>query len=294
MAKKIKTVGIVLAGGRGSRLYPSTKSISKQLLPIYDKPLIYYPLSILMLADIREILIICDKSQLNFYKDLCGDGSKLGIEITYRIQENPKGIVDAFSIGEEFIGENNVCLVLGDNILWGQGLSGMLLSCKKNLNGAKVFGYQVDNPEEFGVLNINRKGIAIDIDEKPTKPKSNFAVPGIYFYDNSVLQMSKKVKPSARGELEITDLNKLYIRAKKLEFLSLGRGFAWLDTGSPELMLEASNFVRTIEKRQGTKIACLEEIAFKKGWVSKKSLVKYISNMPNSDYVNYLKKIILR
>ena len=247
-----------------------------------------------MLADIREILIICDKSQLNFYKDLCGDGSKLGIQITYRIQENPKGIVDAFSIGEEFIGENNVCLVLGDNILWGQGLTSMLLKCKKNLNGAKVFGYQVDNPEEFGVLNINRKGVAIDIEEKPIKPKSNFAVPGIYFYDNSVLQMSKKVKPSARGELEITDLNKLYIKAKKLEFISLGRGFAWLDTGSPELMLEASNFVRTIEKRQGTKIACLEEIALKKGWVPKKSMLKYISNMPNSDYLYYLKKIITR
>ena len=292
MAKKINTVGIVLAGGKGSRLYPSTKSISKQLLPIYDKPLIYYPLSILMLADIKKILIICDESQLNFYKDLCGDGSKFGVEITYSIQDNPKGIVDAFSVGEEFIGKNNVCLVLGDNILWGQGLTGLLLNSKKNLNGARVFGYQVDNPEEFGVLNINRKGVAIDIDEKPAKPKSNFAVPGIYFYDNSVLKMSKKVKPSPRGELEISDLNKLYIRAKKLEFTSLGRGFAWLDTGSPELMLEASNFVRTIEKRQGTKIACLEEIALKKGWITQKSLINTISKMPNSDYVRYLKKIV--
>ena len=292
MAKK-ETVGIILAGGRGSRLYPSTKSISKQLLPVYDKPLIYYPLSILMLADIRKILIICTEDQLELYKNLLGDGSELGLDINYEVQHQPKGIGEAFIIGSDFIGNSNVCLVLGDNILWGQGLTGLLIKSKKLTKGCKIFAYPVENPEEFGVLRLNRANEIIEITEKPKDSKSNLAIPGIYFYDNSVVGVAKKIKPSNRGELEITDINKIYLKKKNLSHIMLGRGFAWLDTGNPELILEASNFVRTIEKRQGTKIACLEEISYKKGWISKQKLKRLIERMPLSSYKMYLNKLFL-
>lgn len=287
---KNETVGIILSGGKGSRLYPSTSSISKQLLPVYDKPLVYYPLSILMLADIRKILIICSADQLELFKNLCADGKRWGLDISYKVQDKPRGIADALIVGKEFINKKNVCLVLGDNILWGQGLTGMLLKAKKSLKGARVFSYPVSNPEEFGIIKLNRKGQIIEIEEKPKAPKSNLAVPGIYFYDETVADVASKVVPSKRGELEITDVNKFYLRKKKLDHLPLGRGYAWLDTGSPESMLEASNFVQTIEHRQGTKIACLEEIAFTKGWINKYQFKKQVQMMPNSSYKKYLLK----
>ena len=291
MAKK-ETVGIVLAGGRGSRLYPSTKSISKQLLPVYDKPLIYYSLSILMLADIRKILIICAEDQLEFYENLLGDGSSIGLEISYEVQYEPKGIGEAFLIGSKFINKSNICLVLGDNILWGRGLTGLLMKSKKLIKGGRIFAYPVDNPEEFGVIRLNRANEIIEIIEKPKDSKSNLAIPGIYFYDNSVIEVAKSIKPSQRGELEITDINKIYLKKKKLNYTMLGRGFAWLDTGNPELILEASNFVRTIEKRQGTKIACLEEISYKKGWISKLIVMRLLNCLPTSMYKEYLKKLL--
>lgn len=289
---KKEIVGIILSGGKGSRLYPSTSSISKQLLPIYDKPLVYYPLSVLMLADIRKILVICADDQLDLFQNLIGDGSQWGLDITYKIQEEPKGIADAFIVGKEFINDRNVCLVLGDNILWGQGLTGNLLKAKKGLKGGRVFSYPVSNPEEFGVLTLNRKGQIIDIEEKPKLPKSNLAVPGIYFFDSTVVNVASKVKPSKRGEVEIVDVIRFYLRKKMLDHFPLGRGFAWLDTGSPEFMLEASNFVQAIEKRQGTKIACLEEIAYTKGWISRSKLSKLIQSMPDSSYKRYLLKSI--
>ena len=286
-----KMKGIILAGGNGSRLFPSTISISKQLLPIYDKPLIFYPLSILMLADIKEILIICFQKHLDLYKNLLGDGTKYGVNIKYEIQDIPKGIADAFVVGEKFIKKDKVCLVLGDNIFWGQGFSGILQRSRK-VKGAKIFGYRVDNPSEFGVLTFNADGTPKTIEEKPKNPKGNLAIPGLYFYDNSVIERAKNLRPSIRGELEITDLNKTYIKDGLLEVTELGRGFAWLDTGTPESLLEASNFVGMIEKRQGKKIACLEEIALQKSWISKTSLGKTIKNMPNSSYRDYLKKIL--
>lgn len=286
-----KMKGIILAGGNGSRLFPSTISLSKQLLPIYDKPLIFYPLSILMLADIREILIICFQKHLELYQNLLGDGSKYGVRIKYEIQDVPKGIADAFIVGEKFIGKDKVCLVLGDNIFWGQGFSGILQKSRK-VKGAKIFGYRVDNPSEFGILSFNKDGTPKTIEEKPKKPKGNLAIPGLYFYDNSVIERAKKLRPSMRGELEITDLNKTYINDGILAVSELGRGFAWLDTGTPESLLEASNFVGMIEKRQGQKIACLEEIALKKSWISRSSLKRSIKNLPNSSYRDYLKKIL--
>lgn len=285
--------GIILAGGNGSRLYPSTVSVSKQLLPIYDKPLIFFPLSILMLADIRDILIICFEKHLMLYKELLGDGGELGIRISYEIQNTPKGIADAFIVGEKFIKKDKVCLVLGDNIFWGQGFSGVLQRSRK-VKGAKIFGYRVDNPSEFGVVNLTKEGKPKNIEEKPKKPKSNLAIPGLYFYDNSVIQKAKKLKPSSRGELEITDINKLYIKDEALDVSILGRGFAWLDTGTPESLLEASNFVGMIEKRQGKKIACLEEIALQKSWITKKKLLKKIKSIPESSYKQYLKKIVAK
>ena len=284
--------GIILAGGKGSRLYPSTIAVSKQLLPIYDKPMIYYSLSILMLSDIKDILLICAPDQKKMYESLLGSGSQFGLNISYRLQEEPKGIAEAFLIGEDFIGNDNVCLTLGDNILWGQGLSGNLLRSKKAKKGASIFGYSVPDPENYGVIKINKNEEPVDIIEKPKKFVSNYAIPGIYFYDNTVCKKAKSLKPSRRGELEITDINKLYLKEKKLSVKFLGRGFAWLDTGSPELMLEASHFVRTIEKRQGTKIACLEEIALKKSWITKQNLKKRLKKLTNGSYKDYLKKIV--
>ncbi len=285
--------GILLAGGLGSRLYPSTISVSKQLLPIYDKPLIYYPLSILMLADIKNILIICMPDQRELYTSLLGDGSQFGISIEYMNQNEPRGIAESFILAEKFIGKSNVCLTLGDNILWGQGLSRKLINNKRVKKGASIFAYPVTDPENFGVIKLSKTGEPIDIVEKPKKYISNHAIPGIYFYDNSVCEKAKKIKPSPRGELEITDINKLYLKEKSLKINFLGRGFAWLDTGSPELMLEASHFVRTIEKRQGTKIACLEEIALMKSWITSKMLKKRIKSLPESTYKTYLKKILI-
>ena len=284
--------GIILAGGKGSRLYPSTLSISKQLLPIYDKPLIYYPLSVLMLADIRKILFVCSPDQVDLYQNLLGDGSRLGMEFSYKIQTAPRGIPDAFILGENFIDKDDVCLALGDNILWGDGLTSKLLRAKKVSNGASIFAYPVQNPEEFGVIEMGKNNNPKKIIEKPKKFISNLAVPGIYFYDNSVVQHAKELTPSKRGELEITDINNGYIKRKKIKVNEFGRGFAWLDTGSPELMLEATNFVHMIEKRQGKKIACVEEIAYRKNWVSFKALKNQIRKMPDSSYKRYLKGII--
>ncbi len=283
--------GIILAGGNGSRLYPSTLSVSKQLLPIYDKPLIFYPLSILMLADIKDILIICFEKHLDLYKGLLGNGAKYGLNIKYEIQDVPKGIADAFLVGEKFIRKDKVCLLLGDNIFWGQGFSSILQRCRR-VKGAKIFGYRVDNPSEFGVITFDSDGSPKTIEEKPKKPKNNLAIPGLYFYDNSVIDRAKKLKPSKRGELEITDVNKSYIDDGLLDIIELGRGFAWLDTGTPESLLEASNFVGMIEKRQGTKIACLEEIALKKSWITYSSLRKNIKKMPDSSYKDYLQKVL--
>tara|TARA_Y100001935_G_scaffold139928_1_gene115643 strand:+ start:1121 stop:1981 length:861 start_codon:yes stop_codon:yes gene_type:complete len=284
--------GIILAGGKGSRLYPSTIAVSKQLLPIYDKPMIYYSLSILMLSDVKDILLICAPDQKKLYESLLGSGSQFGLNISYMLQEEPRGIAEAFLIGEDFIGNDTVCLTLGDNILWGQGLSGNLLRNKKTKKGASIFGYSVPDPENYGVIKVNKNEEPVDIIEKPKKFVSNYAIPGIYFYDNSVCEKAKSLKPSRRGELEITDINKLYLKEKKLNVKFLGRGFAWLDTGSPELMLEASHFVRTIEKRQGTKIACLEEIALKKSWITKQNFKNRLKKLTNGSYKEYLERII--
>lgn len=283
--------GIVLAGGLGSRLFPSTTSISKQLIPIYDKPLIYYPLSVLMLSDIKDILIICLDDQLDLYRKLLGDGSSLGLNISYLVQDKPRGVADAFLISEDFIAGERVCLVLGDNIFWGQGFT-KILQRSRRVKGARIFGYKVENPKSFGVAVLNKNGDVVKIEEKPQNPKSNIAVTGLYFYDETVVEKAKKLKPSERGELEITDLNNMYLKEKKLDINIFGRGFAWLDTGTPESLLEASNFVGMIEKRQGQKIACLEEIAFAKSWISRKNLSKKIKKLPDSSYKDYLKKVI--
>ena len=283
--------GIILAGGSGTRLYPITMGVSKQLLPIYDKPMIYYPLSVLMLAGIREILIITTLEDSDSFKRLLGDGSQFGIELNYTVQPEPEGLAQAFILGERFIGNDDVCLVLGDNIFYGEGFTPKLKNAvdnAKNGLGATVFGYQVKDPERFGVVEFNKNKKAISIEEKPEVPKSNFAVTGLYFYDNSVVQLAKKVEPSHRGELEITCLNEMYLNQNKLNVERLGRGFAWLDTGTHESLLEAAQFVETIEKRQGYKIACLEEIAFNNGWLNKEQIKERAELFKKNSYGHYL------
>ena len=283
--------GIILAGGSGTRLYPITMGVSKQLLPIYDKPMVYYPLSVLMLAGIREVLIITTPEDSDSFKRLLGDGSQFGIELSYTVQPSPDGLAQAFILGEDFIGSDDVCLVLGDNIFYGQGFTPKLKQAvqnAKNGQGATVFGYQVKDTERFGVVDFDETQKAISIEEKPAKPKSHYAVTGLYFYDNSVVTMAKQVKPSERGELEITCLNEMYLEQGKLNVEILGRGFAWLDTGTHESLLEAAQFVETIEKRQGYKIACLEEIGFNNGWLTKQQIMTLAKPMMKNTYGQYL------
>ncbi|MHA2685832.1 glucose-1-phosphate thymidylyltransferase RfbA [Vibrio harveyi] len=287
--------GIILAGGSGTRLYPITRGVSKQLLPVYDKPMIYYPLSVLMLAGIREILVITTPEDQEGFQRLLGDGSDFGIELQYAIQPTPDGLAQAFIIGEEFIGDDSVCLVLGDNIFYGQGFSPKLKKAVETAeggNGATVFGYQVKDPERFGVVEFDAERKAISIEEKPAKPKSNYAVTGLYFFDNQVVSRAKQVEPSERGELEITTLNQMYLTANELNVEMLGRGFAWLDTGTYESLLDAAQFVSTIEKRQGYKIACLEEIAFNNGWISKQKLMAAANTLKKNNYGIYLSSIV--
>jgi glucose-1-phosphate thymidylyltransferase len=287
--------GIILAGGSGTRLYPITIGVSKQLLPVYDKPMVYYPLSVLMLAGIREVLIITTPEDQSSFQRLLGDGSKFGIELIYVVQPSPDGLAQAFILGEEFIGDDDVCLVLGDNVFYGQGFTPKLkhaVENAKNSHGATVFGYQVKDPERFGVVEFDQDMKAVSIEEKPTKPKSNYAVTGLYFYDNSVVKLAKQVQPSERGELEITCLNEIYLKQNKLNVEMLGRGFAWLDTGTHESLLEAAQFVETIEKRQGYKIACLEEIAFNQGWLSKDDIVQLAKPLQKNSYGQYLLDLI--
>ncbi len=288
----IERKGIILAGGSGTRLYPVTISTSKQLLPVYDKPMIYYPLSILMLSNIRKVLIISTPDDIEKYEQLLGDGQQFGLEISYEIQPNPGGLAQAFLIGEDFIGDDNVTLILGDNIFYGKDLSKSLENVAQQNDGATVFSYHVVDPERFGVVEFDSKGQALSIEEKPKNPKSNFAVTGLYFYDNEVINISKSIKPSDRGELEISDVNKVYLENKKLNVEALARGITWLDSGTHDSLIEASQFIQTIEKRQGLKVACLEEIAYNKKWISKSSLMKSIENLGKTEYAAYLQKIL--
>jgi glucose-1-phosphate thymidylyltransferase len=285
--------GIILAGGSGTRLYPITKGVSKQLLPIYDKPMIYYPLSVLMLAGLKEILIISTPEDLPNFKKLLGDGSNFGISLTYREQPSPDGLAQAFIIGEDFIGDDDVCLVLGDNIFHGQGLSQMLISARENVENegkSTVFGYYVNDSERYGVAEFDDEGNVISIEEKPTHPKSNFAVVGLYFYTNEVVEIAKNIKPSDRGELEITTVNETFLKKGKLKVELMGRGYAWLDTGTHESLLEASSFIQTIEKRQGLKVACLEEIAYEEGFISAEKVLELAKPLAKSGYGQYLIK----
>ena len=283
--------GIILAGGSGTRLYPITKGISKQLIPIYDKPMIYYPLSTLMLAGITDILVISTPEYTPLFEQLLGDGSDIGISLTYKVQEKPNGLAEAFILGADFIGDDSVCLILGDNIYYGSGLSKLVQEAAQKTDGATVFGYHVNDPERFGVVEFDSNMKALSIEEKPKNPKSNYAVTGLYFYDNTVVEKAKNLKPSDRGELEITDINKLYLDEGKLDVKLMGRGYAWLDTGTHDSMMEAASFIATIQKRQNLKVACLEEIAYRMGYISKEKLVELAQPMKKNDYGQYLLRL---
>ena len=284
--------GIILAGGSGTRLYPITKSISKQITPIYDKPMIYYPLSVLMLAGIKDILVISTPRDLPMFEELLKTGSDFGISLSYAVQEQPNGLAEAFLIGENFIGNDSCALVLGDNIFYGHGFTGMLKEAEARKKGATIFGYYVQNPKDFGVVEFDENNRAISLEEKPENPKSNYAVPGLYFYDNTVVEKAKKVKPSKRGELEITTLNEMYLNEGILNVTSLGRGMAWLDTGTHEALLEAANYVKTIQSRQGVMVACLEEIAYRNGWITKEKVCELAKPLLKSKYGEYLMELI--
>lgn len=284
--------GIILAGGSGTRLYPITLAVSKQLLPVYDKPMIYYPLSTLMQAGINEVLIISTPIHIGMFESLLGDGKDLGMKLSYKIQEKPVGLADAFRLGEEFIGNDTVSLILGDNMIYGPGLEEMLQNASKLKEGGVIFGYEVSDPTSYGVVEMDKSGNAISIEEKPLKPKSNLAVPGLYFYDNSVVEIAKNIKPSARGEIEITDVNKEYMDRGNLKVLTLGRGFAWFDTGTPDRLNDAADFVKAIELRQGTQIACLEEIAYLNGWINKEQALKMADKYGKTEYGQYIKRIV--
>ena len=280
--------GIILAGGSGTRLYPLTKAISKQIMPIYDKPMIYYPLSVLMLANIREILLISTPRDLPVFEELLGDGSQLGIKLEYKVQKYPNGLAEAFILGEKFIGDDNVCLILGDNVFYGAGFSGLLEEAAKLKEGAVVFGYPVKDPRAYGVVEFDKNGKAISLEEKPENPKSNYAIPGLYFYDNTVVKKSKSIKPSERGELEITTINEEYLKEGKLNVKQLGRGITWLDTGTHESLLQAANYVEIIQNRQGYYVACIEEIAYRKKWINEIQLRQIADTMLKTDYGKYL------